>query len=320
MLILRADPWMPEYGMGFDVRLDEPEATVDPYVETHQWSTPRCGVRSDCVAVCFVDGVRRIDLRLLADADGQRVPGLFGSFAVGAARCDGRATFGEHFVGRRLVLGGGMVGPPIAIRCGTEQLVYQPDATTSTDPDAPLIRLQDLMRQAEGLLAARLAADSGVLVLADGPLTFFDATPAPVVGVVKRFGRVYLKDPESRLVPRLRVGERTPLFAIQAAARWRKRFAWYTRVAEVRRAWHDHAGVVRCEVRDGLGADAAATVADRVSALLPDFAGRPNDPRTPQNLVPVAGLESWLRHRIGAVTLVRRALIAWITETQEVAP
>src|SRR5262249_27208281 len=209
MLILRADPWMPEYGMGFDVRLDEPDATIDPYVETRQWSTPRCGVRPDRVPVCFVDGVRRIDLRLLADADGRRVPGLFGSFAVGGTRCDGHATFGEHVVGRQLVLSGGIVGPPIGVRCGAEQLVYQPDSTTSTDPDAPLIRLQDLMRQAEGLLAARLAADPGVLVFADGPLTFFDATPAPVIGVVKRFGRVYLEDPESRLIPRLEVGERT---------------------------------------------------------------------------------------------------------------
>ena len=62
-----------------------------------------------------------------------------------------------------------------------------------------------------------------------------------------------------------------------------------------------------------------AAVADRVSALLPDFAGRPSDPRTPQNLVPVAGLESWLRHRLGATALVRHALMAWITETQGVA-
>lgn len=171
MLILRADPWMPEYGMGFDVRVDEPDATVDPYVEVQRWSGPlRRGVL-ERVSVWFVDGVRRIDLRLLADADGRRVPGLFGSFAVGGARCDTRASFGEHLVGRRLVLGGGTVGAAVAIRCGSEHLVYQPDATTSTDPDAPLVRLQDLMRQAEGFLAARLAADPGVPVLADGPYT-----------------------------------------------------------------------------------------------------------------------------------------------------
>jgi hypothetical protein len=310
---------MPEYGMGFDVRIDEPDAAVDPYVEMQRWNEPLRPRVLQRVPVWFVDGVRRIDLHLLADADGRRVPGLFGSLAVGGARCDERAIFGEPVIGRRLVLGGGTVGATVTIRCGSEHLVYQPEATTSTEPDAPLIRLQDLMRQTEGLLAARLAADPGVFVLADGPLTFFDATPAPVVGVVKRFGRVYLDDPESLLIPRLGVGERTPLFAIEAAARWRKRLAWYTRVAPVRGTWHDHAGVARCEIRDGFGLGAAATVADRVSALLPTFAGRPNDPRTPQNLMPVAGLESWLRHRLGAAPLVRRTLMSWITETQGVA-
>ena len=319
MLVLRADPWMPEYGMGFDVRMDEPDAVVEPYVDTEDWSGPRRPLRGRRVTVWFVDGVRRIDLRLVADADGRRVPGLFGSFAVGGTHCDARATFGDHVVGRRLVLGGGAAAVPVAIPCGSEELLYLPDGTTSTDPDAPLLRLQDLMRQTEGLLAARLAADRAAYVLTDGPLTFFDPTAAPVVGAVKRFGRVYLEDLESRLIPKLGVGERTPLFAIEAKQRWRKRLAWYTRIAEVRGAWHDHAGVVRCEVRDGLGVDAASVIADKVSTLLPDFAGRAQDPRTPQNLVPIAGLESWLRHRVGDTAIVRRALTSWITETQGVA-
>ena len=42
----------------------------------------------------FVDGVRRIELRLEASLDGRRVPGLFGSFAVGSVCSDGAATFG----------------------------------------------------------------------------------------------------------------------------------------------------------------------------------------------------------------------------------
>ena len=50
-------------------------------------------------------------------------------------------------------------------------------------------------------------------------------------------------------------------------------------------------------------------LADRVTALLPVFAGRAADARTPQNLVPVAGLEGWLRHRLGHVGMVRRALL-----------
>jgi hypothetical protein len=56
----------------------------------------------------------------------------------------------------------------------------------------------------------------------------------------------------------------------------------------------------------------ARAIADRVTALLPGFAGRASDPRTPQNLVPVAGLETWLRHRIGDSRLIRRALLEWL--------
>ena len=46
--------------------------------------------------------------------------------------------------------------------------------------------------------------------------------------------------------------------------------------------------------------------------LSPGYAGRPSDPRTPQNLAPVAGLESWLRHRMGDHAMVRRSLLAWL--------
>ena len=49
-----------------------------------------------------------------------------------------------------------------------------------------------------------------------------------------------------------------------------------------------------------------------VTNLLPGYAGRPSDPRTPQNLAPVAGLESWLRHRMGDHAMVRRSLLAWL--------
>ena len=49
-----------------------------------------------------------------------------------------------------------------------------------------------------------------------------------------------------------------------------------------------------------------------VTAQLPRFAGRPWDPRTPQNLAPVGALEAWLRHRMGDPRFIRRALTAWL--------
>ena len=58
--------------------------------------------------------------------------------------------------------------------------------------------------------------------------------------------------------------------------------------------------------------DGARGLADRTTALLPAYAGRPTDPRAPQNLAPVAGLEGWLRHRMGDHRMIRRSLLAWL--------
>jgi hypothetical protein len=305
--------------MGFDAQLDETPAKVDPFVETDDWSEPKAASAGRREPAQFVDGIRRIELRVLADADGHRVAGLFGGYGVGAVVCDASASFGDYEIGRALVLGGGQKASPIDVSSGSINLHFDAVSTPGMEPDDPLLKLQQLMRQAESNLAARLASATDALVIADGPLAFFDQTRGPVVGVVKRFGRVYLHPEQGQLLPRLAPGQRTPLFAIQEPSDRRRRYAWYTRLAAVSVPWHDHAGVVRCEVRGGLGIADAAELADRVSGRLPDYAGRAADPRTPQNLVPIAGLETWLRHRLGDTRLIRRALLDWITKEAEAA-
>lgn len=188
-------------------------------------------------------------------------------------------------------------------------LSYAPVAEPGTDPNKPLWRLQQEMRQAEAALAASLAGEADRLVVVDGPLTRLDPTACPVVGMVKRYQHQYLAPEQEALVGVLAPGERTPLFALGIPNEPVQRLAWYTRLVPWRPPWHDHAGVVRCEVPAGLGLDRAVEVAGRVSALLPGYAGRPTDPRAPQNLAPVAGLEAWLTHRMGHRAIVRRALL-----------
>ena len=313
MVVLRADPWAPDYGMGFQARLDEPCPLADVAVETNDWTRPIAPRPVPSAYVVFVDGVRRAELRLVATDGTVRAPGLFGSFAVGAVRCDGRASFGQHLVQRRLVVGGGLTPDAAEVPCGRATLRFGPVAVAGLEPDAPLDHLQRAMRQAENTLAADLVAGGASLVVQDGPLRLGDAVDGPVVGAIKRFVRRYLEPAEDRLLGRLRAGERTPVFALLDAERATRGYSWYTRVAELRGPWHDHAGVLRCEVRASLGLAAAVSMADRVSALLPAFAGRGSDPRTPQNLVPVAGLETWLRHRMGDARLIRRALLTWLS-------
>lgn len=300
--------------MGFEARLDETPASADPGVETDDWSRPIVSADVPTCPVWFVDGVRRVELRVLADDDGRRAAGLFGSWAVGAVRCDGRAVFADHAVGRSVVVGGGVRPLRVEIDAGPHRLRYEPRSEAGTDPDTPLIGLQSKMRDEEAGLAAGIAANSDCLVLADGPLkSLREETVSPVIGVVKRFARAYLDEGHDALLARLAPGERTPLFALAYEGRASERYAWYTRLVPSRPAWHDHAGLIRCEVRAGAGLEQARSLADRVSALLPGFAGRHSDPRYPQNLAPVGGLEGWLQHRMGHRGLIRRALLAWLS-------
>ena len=101
----------------------------------------------------------------------------------------------------------------------------------------------------------------------------------------------------------LPAGYRTPLFLTTTS--W-SRYSWYLRLAN-----HDGpaGGLVRCEIdADKTSAD-AARIATRVSATLPRFASaRHKDPRAPQNLYPIGGLERELRRRLGDRDLATRAL------------
>jgi hypothetical protein len=311
---LRADPWAPDHGMGFEAVTDEIAPRVDPAVETSDWSLPRVPGPVERCPLHFVDGVRRVELRLVAEQDGRRVPGLFGSCAVGAVRCDGDATFADSAISRFVILGGGLRGEAVEVRAPNGALRFEPVTEPGDDPDVPLMGLQHLMRKAEAGVAARLAATEGELVLVDGPLMFSDPTESPVVGLVKRFVRAYLQPEHDALLPRLGPGERTPLFGLGRADGPLDRFAWYTRLVPTRPHWHDHAGVVRCELRSDLGLERATDIADRVTSTLPRFSGRPSDPRYPQNLSVVGRLEEWLRHRLGHAAIVRRSLIRHLTE------
>src|SRR4051812_44483734 len=122
---LRADPWAPDHGMGFEAVTDEIAPRVDPAVETADWSRPRLPDAAEGCPLHFVDGVRRVELRLIAEQEGRRVPGLFGSCAVGAVRCDGDATFADSVISRFVILGGGLRGEAVDVRAPNGTLRFE---------------------------------------------------------------------------------------------------------------------------------------------------------------------------------------------------
>ncbi len=318
--MLRADPWTPDHGMGFEAVLDEPPARAEPFVETQDWEHPIHPDPAPDGPVWFVDGVRRVEQRLIATEGDRRGHAMFGTYAAGTVRTDGRAAFGRYVVRRALVLGSRLEREDVRVHAGSTELVYRAVTDPGAEPDDPLHRLQKEMQTAESQLAIEAAAEPGELVLADGRWTSQQPTESPVVGVVKRWARAYLVPEQEVLVARLSAGERTPLFGLAKPDEPLGRFAWYARLCAVRPEWHDHAGVVRCEVRVGIGLEQARALADRVTALLPRFAGRTTDPRYPQNLAPVGALETYLQHRMGHRALVRRALVGWLTSQSAPVP
>jgi hypothetical protein len=309
---VRLDPWAAGYESALQlIEADEEAAgAVDTTVETEDWTAIRPAPASAPSSMAFVDGVRRIEHRLLLESDQRTVFGLLGSFAVGATRIDGRARVVHERVQRVACVGGGVALRRLEapVRGGKMTIAFDPHTTADNSPVAPAQCLQNTMRRQEAELAELLAAEDGGLVFLDGPLTFVAESARPVVGVVKRLLKQYLPPAQAALLRSLATGERTPVFLIDAHA---PRYSWYLRLAGGRAIDSTLAGVVRLETSGAAGLSAARALADTSARELPRFASSPaRDPRAPQNLYPIGGLESALKHLLGDHLVVRRAIEA----------
>jgi len=245
----------------------------------------------------FIDGVRRIDARLWIH-DGERShPGVCASVAAGMVVCSPeRAEIGDVRVDRILIASARSNGEPVSTRHATYAFVPTP----SDDPEDVYLAIHHRMTSLE----KELAPHGCDLVVFDGPLR---GRNDPVgVGYVKTQRVQYLPDEVVPVLGRLGDGDRTPLIFLggrQGFARW----SWYLRLPGPRT--QPLSGIVRCELPGvGVAADAIAR-ADQVSALLPRYASEPHkEPRAPQNLYPIAGLEHALRRRLGDQLLLERSL------------
>jgi hypothetical protein len=298
------ETWSPDYGAPVDgAALDESTAVVALDVErpVDAWA-PVATAAAPVDVVLFVDGVQRIDAWVWITDDGTSRQGVCATWGAGVVRCDGRARCVGAEVRRGVLCPGEAVGA-IVTRHGTYHPYPVPDA--EGDPVAQAVGRArgDL----EGRVAVAARASGGArpddLLVVDGPLGDRRHVPG-AVGYIKSHQLSYLPADQQRVVTGLVAGERTPLFTV---GNRRFRYSWYLRLPG--QATHPWWGVVRCEASGDLGRTDAAALADRVSATLPRFASRPhNDPRAPQNLHPIAGLERELRRRLGDPALMERAL------------
>ncbi len=306
------DAWDPSYASAADEVTAGPaqESTaqldVDVEVPAAAWSPrpPPAELRAPAT-VLLVDGVRRIDARVwTAEDDGGSYPGLAASYAAGVVRCDLRA--GRADLAGRRVARGLFTASPTAVEVVSDQLRWPVHRVTAADPvelpaavQAPLSQLE-----AEVATGARAAADGDDdLLVVDGPLRGRTHLPR-AVGYIKSHRTAYLPAELSTVVAALPPGHRSPVFRLGTS--WH-RYAWYLRLPGGSGApW---SGIVRAECSAELPVSGAVALADLSVVTLPRFAATSyKDPRAPQNLVPIAGLEHRLRALLGDARLLHRAL------------
>jgi hypothetical protein len=308
-LVIGLDPWQVDYDGEVlteppsakpdeGVRLDvEASGAWQPVVPDPGGPTPE--------KVAFVDGIRRVEARLVVQRPGGIAHGVFASWAAGSVElAGGVARFGEPRVDRVVLLGSGLLVPS-EVSVGTS-LVFRPETTAEVRPEGPAEEVQAGMQRAENQLVRELASGGG-LVVADGPLREDGPAPKRVMGYVKRFVRLYLPAPYLAVLASLPAGGRTPLFIFHRGGFGR--LAWYLRLESPARGETAFAGLVRLELAEAAGVDAAAALADATCRLLPKLAPKKwRDPRAPQNLIPIAALEHHLTRFLGDHQLVRRKI------------
>ena len=306
------DAWDPSYAAAVDTDGDGPAAestaTLDPDVElpAAAWAPLPYPVdlRPPAV-VLLVDGVRRTDARLwTAEPDGTSYPGLAASYAAGVVRCDlhrGVAGLAAARVERGL-----FTASPTATEVDAGQVRYPVHRISR--PDLP--SLQQAVQGPLAALEVRVATeardglpDRADLLVVDGPLRGRAHLPR-TIGYVKTHHKQYLPPELTAVVTSLPPGRRCPIFRLGTS--W-TRFTWYLRLPGGSGApW---SGVVRVECSAELTVPAAVALADLSVVTMPRFAAAAyKDPRAPQNLIPIAGLEHRLRSRLGDSALLHRTL------------
>jgi hypothetical protein len=304
------DPWDPSYGMAFGEEMtgdalheSSAELNLDLELPADSWR-PMTADASIPVPgrVLFLDGVRRIDARVwVHGAEPQPAAGIAASYAAGLVCLDGSARITDVAVERGLFTAAAGAG-------GLESRHANYRAWQAAGPgmDQLSLALQRRLSDAEvqlALLFRKEHPDADDLLVVDGPLrgrTHLDRT----IGYIKTHHTTYLPVEQATVVSALAPGQRTPAFTMGTS--WR-RSSWYLRLPGSSGApW---SGVVRLECSADLPVREVVRLADLSALLLPPLASSAHkDPRAPQNLVPIGGLERELRRRLGDQQLLYRSL------------
>lgn len=295
------EAWSPGYGASRDAERGPAEtssAKLDTNIEVDakKWKPLDAPGEARCPErVLLVDGVRRTDARLWIGEH----PGIACSYAAGVVECvPGAARVADTRVQRAI-----FTSAPEVSDVGTAPARYCARSFEGADEGALTNHVQASLIELE-IKVSLAQREDGDLLIVDGPLRGRGSLPR-TLGYVKAQQKQYLPEKLIGVVTSLKPGQRTPIFRIAGIY---ERLTWYVRLPGGGSSlW---AGMVRVECSADVPEDEAIRLADLSAATLPRFASVSyKDPRAPQNLIPIAGLEKRLRQLLGDSRLLHRTLV-----------
>lgn len=298
----RLEAWNPDYALP-QVGFEESQVALEVDTEIEEWS-PKPLRSCEWPLLYFVDGRQRIDA-VIASETGQRA--LLVTVAAGAlVRDDGGIRLAGPPRIRRYALHTG--GFDTEIRVGKE-FVYEPLQVTAADLRELAGKVNGVMRRLEAQLAGEL---EGGVVVVDGPIYQGEhPIQRPMLGYAKTMWQRYLPPEKASILLDLEVHHRTPLFRIHKGERRKlDLYSWYLRLPlDPSTPFHSGAGLIRMETHAQTPPEAIA-LADQMAYLFGRLASSPSrDPRAPQNLIPIGGLEAWLGRYMGQGQVIRRTIV-----------
>lgn len=311
------DPWGGDYGSQISTphEADTEETTVqtlDEEGEKCPWKPIDPNPTTLPNETIVVDGVMRSDAFGMVEDGERRALALFGSFAAGAVSINSQVRIVQERVVRLFLAGGNWPTPAnVDVPVGRNgNLCYQGFSAKDETYEDLREGLVNEMRRAEAQVAELLTSVDS-LVLADGSLKFFGGASS-VVGVIKTIHKLYLSPKRTSLLGRLQPGQRTPFFCIESKRKntGYRMLTCYLRLTVAQPIELPFAGLVRLEVNPSQREQRdVSNVFDQAAVKVSALASRaPKDPRAPQNLIPIGGLERRLRHQLGDAQLVLRGI------------
>jgi uncharacterized protein len=282
------------------------DGEIEDDIELADWRplTPEPLIETPTLA--FVDGVERRERRIAAE-DGERpgIPGLLASYAAGAVLPGRSSAFRHLFVQRRAILANGAQPQTVRLTAHNTCIDYEPASSPGSDFESLEAALRTFRANLESQVVRALIVDGCDLVIVDGRLP--PNVDSRVVGLIKTphiLPSIVTK--HYGLLSALRAGQRSPVFVRRRSDR--AYYSWFVCLRTPAAFDPALSGLALLEM-DAPRRE-ALLAAERTTALLPRYASEPyQDPRSPQNLLPVALLERELRHRLGDPELIARLLI-----------